>query len=280
MKQRIIGATLAMAMVMSAITIGAATASAATALDDFKLTATMNRTAGTYNDKYEFMATTSIADATVSLLWDGHTSSTPMDKKDKKDNRTHTYSKTAPDPGNRTVKITASKSGFKTQTVTLSFTVKATLDTLVAGSGVLGNFKANTKWGNHMSASYGIQCKGFATAVFDKLYGHNIGPYPSSARHTISINSSKTSVVFSMMRPDKATLASKFQSAKSGDFIQMSKSTSQHSMIVYSVSSSGVTVYDANSDGANTIKKQVRDWTYFYDYMGSSSYGISVYRSK
>jgi len=137
-----------------------------------------------------------------------------------------------------------------------------------------------SKWGNWNSAVFGSQCKGFATAVFYELYGYNIGPYPSQ-RHTISINTSKTTVVFTTLRPASAgTLANLFQSARPGDFIQMSRAASQHSMIVYGVSSTGVWVYDANSDGANTVRKQFRDWSYFYNYMGSSSYGISVYRSK
>jgi len=172
-------------------------------------------------------------------------------------------------------------------TTTVNSKVTTTLDRLIKGTESLkrGNssksIKDGSNWGDWQKGTYGIQCKAFATAVFYHLFGYDIGPYPNSAKHTISINPAKTSVIFSIKRPGTQNdLANKLKAAKPGDFIQMNKSTSQHSMIVYSVASNGLYIYDANSDGKNTIKKQFRDWAYFYNYMGSSNYGISLYRAK
>lgn len=175
--------------------------------------------------------------------------------------------------------------------VDISETAKKTMakmDKLMDGTAKLhyGNStasaKVNTKWNNWKSSVWGYQCKGFATAVFYELYGYNIAAcYWGKARHTLDINSSKTKTVFSIKRPDTVKeLKSYLSKAQPGDFIQMSKSSSQHSMIVYSVTDNGIWIYDANSDWNNTIKKQFREWSYFYDYMGSSSYGISLYRAK
>jgi len=168
-----------------------------------------------------------------------------------------------------------------------STSITAKLDKLIAGtaslhySGSTHQAKNGTKWDDWKGSVWGWQCKGFATAVFYELYGYNISPsYQSSNRHVLNISSSKTSVVYSAYRPSKSTLITKLQTAKPGDYIQMSKASSQHSLIVYAVVSNGVWVYDANSDGANTIKKQLRSWDYFYDYMGSSGFGISIYRAK
>lgn len=164
----------------------------------------------------------------------------------------------------------------------------AKMDKLMDGSAKLhygdstASAKVNTTWNNWKKSVWGSQCKGFATAVFYELYGYNIAAaYFSNNRHKLDINSSKTETVFSIKRPESVNaLKSKLSKAQTGDFIQISKSSSQHSMIVYSVTEKGIWIYDANSDGRNTIKKQFREWSYFYNYMGSSNYGISLYRAK
>lgn len=164
----------------------------------------------------------------------------------------------------------------------------AKMDKLMNGTAKLhygdstASAKVNTKWNNWKKSVWGSECKGFATAVFYELYGYNIAAaYWGNNRHKLDINSSKTTTVFSIKRPDtEKELKSYLSKAQPGDFIQMSKSSSQHSMIVYSVTDDGIWIYDANSDWANTIKKQFREWSYFYKYMGSSSYGISLYRAK
>jgi len=161
------------------------------------------------------------------------------------------------------------------------------LDALINGTALLRyngstqSAQAGTRWNDWQSGAWGWQCKGFATAVFYELYGYNIAAcYFSARRHVLEISTARTTELFSEYRSTRDRMISLLKSTHPGDYIQMSKSSSQHSMIVYSVESNGLWIYDANSDGNNTIKKQFRDWDYFYNYMGSSSYGISAYRTK
>jgi len=165
--------------------------------------------------------------------------------------------------------------------------VTSKLDALINGTAPLrynGSTQyaaAGTKWNDWQSSVWGWQCKGFATAVFYELYGYNIAAcYFGARRHVLDISTTKTIEVFSEYRSTKDRMITLLKNTSPGDYIQIAKSTSQHSMIVYSVESNGIWVYDANTDNNNTIKKQFRDWNYFYDYMGSSSYGISAYRAK
>ncbi len=173
--------------------------------------------------------------------------------------------------------------------------ITAKLDDLISGAadlhykGSTQKATAGTTWGDWKSSVWGSRCKGFASAVFYELYGFEIAAsYKNAARHTLALsNADKTLIVFSVMRPaDIDTLANLLQQAQPGDYIQMSKwdkresKDTQHSMIVYTVETGGIWVYDANSDNENTIKKGFRSWADFFNYMGSTSYGISLYRAK
>ena len=171
--------------------------------------------------------------------------------------------------------------------VSSNSTITSKLDALINGTaplrynGSIQYAKAGTTWTDWQSSEWGWQCKGFATAVFYELYGYNVAAsYQSANRHVLNISTAKTTTIFSEYRSTKDRLITLLKSTCPGDYIQMAKSTSQHSIIVYSVESNGLWIYDANSDGYNTIKKQFRDWDYFYNYIGSSSYSISAYRAK
>lgn len=129
------------------------------------------------------------------------------------------------------------------------------LTKMMEGDSYSGAYKLNKRYTGQF---YNEQCKGFAKSVHMKLFGYNIGSTKSKPNnYLINIDSSKTKFIGSIknMNSKNATddkVKALFSKARPGDFVQMRRThTGSHSAIVYSVSSTGITFYEANTDGQN-----------------------------
>lgn len=195
--------------------------------------------------------------------------------------------------GEHQIKVVAENSAGQSSVTTVKITiqkpsVQTKIDMLLDGTTVLhyksstASAKLGTRWSDFKSSIWGYQCKGFATALYYELYNYNIASaYYGANRHVLALNNpSKTEVVFSTKRPSLTRLTELLKAAKPGDFCQISNAKIQHSLIVYSVDDKGITFVDANYHGDNVIRKHHMTWQQIYNYMGSSSYGISLYRNK
>ena len=143
--------------------------------------------------------------------------------------------------------------------------ISAKLSQMMNGTYGSGVYKVNTVY---RGPYYTEQCKGFAKSVFQNLFGYNIGSTKASPNnYQINIDTSKTKLVgtlASLSSRSDATLKSLLAQARPGDFLQVRRSHGgSHSMIVLSTSSSGITVYECNVDGANGIRTATYTWASF-----------------
>jgi len=155
--------------------------------------------------------------------------------------------------------------------------VLARLNEMMSGS-YNGQFKLNTKYRGQYASE---QCKGFSKDVYLKLFGYNIGSTCSKPNnYKINISSSQTKLVgslTSLSSRSNSQVRNLFDQAQAGDFIQLRRSHGgSHSAIFVSSDSNGVTFYEANLDGNNTIVKKTYTWSQFR----SSNQAVSVYAPK
>lgn len=133
------------------------------------------------------------------------------------------------------------------------------------GSYAGGDYKTGT---TYCGPYYTEQCKGFAKSVFEKLFGYNIGSTAKKPNnYKLNIDTSKTRQVGTLTdlstRSDSA-LKNLLTQARPGDFLQVRRSHGgSHSMIVLSTSSTDITVYECNVDGANGIRTATYTWASF-----------------
>lgn len=121
------------------------------------------------------------------------------------------------------------------------------------------------------------QCKGFAQLIFKNLFGGGINSTtPNAYGYKVNYNSNLVVHLGTLVNPTLSEVKSLLMKARPGDFIQMNYSQgSPHSAIVYETTSSGITVYEANIDGYNTISTAHRNWNYW-----DNKYAISLYTAK
>lgn len=141
-----------------------------------------------------------------------------------------------------------------------------------------GQFKLNIKYRGQYASE---QCKGFSKDIHLKLFGYNIGSTCSKPyNYKINFSSSKTKLVgtlTSLSSKSNSQVSSLFNQARAGDFIQVRRSHGgSHSMIFINSDNNGVTVYEANVDGKNTIVKNTYSWAKFR----SANQAVSVYTAK
>lgn len=155
---------------------------------------------------------------------------------------------------------------------------QAELDKMISGTSYNGTYKVGTKY---TGPDANEQCKGFAKNVHKNLFGYLIGSTKSKPNnYQINISSSNTKLVGSvtnMGSKKDADVKAVFSKARPGDFVQIRRTHSgSHSAIVYSVSSSGITFYEANLDGKNTIYKKTYKWSDLRD----KNEAMSLYTAK
>ena len=110
---------------------------------------------------------------------------------------------------------------------------------------VIASYPAGGRWTGSFDG--GKECYGFAKLVIYNLFGkYNSSRYRSWTYAGVS--TSGMNVVGSITSYSASNVKDLLSKAKPGDALQFD-STKQHSMIVYSVNDSSVTVYDCNWDG-------------------------------
>ncbi|MDR3314000.1 MAG: hypothetical protein LBS96_06040 [Oscillospiraceae bacterium] len=131
------------------------------------------------------------------------------------------------------------------------------------------------------------QCKGFANTVFNKLFG---GTLPSTENslsssgkayaYKVESNSNVSQVGQLNGKYTGAQLKSLMSNARPGDVLQVSKAKNSgaHTYVIIKCDSAGIYVYDANYDGNNTIRYNVK---VAYDYIASIRLGgATLYTAK
>lgn len=103
------------------------------------------------------------------------------------------------------------------------------------------------------------QCKGYARNLFKMCFGVNVG---STRDNNYTLNSvNGVSLVGTVTDMNEQNVSSLFKSARTGDFVQMRRSHGgPHSMILFSADDGGVYVFEANTDGRNTIMYNHYTW--------------------
>ena len=135
-------------------------------------------------------------------------------------------------------------------------------------------------WYGDSKYYYGWQCKGFANYIFNDLFCKgNIGGYDSKKYYIPSPNGAKEiGKKWNLESTDSASVKALLSQAQIGDYIQVRRRNSDdtgHSMIVAGVSSSGITIFDCNSDGKCGVRWYTQDWATF----ASKNIGMSLYHS-
>lgn len=121
------------------------------------------------------------------------------------------------------------------------------------------------------------QCFGFGRYVFYQLFGKSLSTTYWNARKYEFCDLSNITEIGQSTSATAAVWKSIISKAFLGDVIQASKTSTsgQHTMIVESVSSTGVKVLDCNSDGHCGVASRTLSWSYLTKYKY-----FTLYRSK
>ena len=170
-----------------------------------------------------------------------------------------------------------------TNTSNSSTSVRQRLDQIANGSlryNSSTNMRLNTRFTGTRSDE---QCKGFAKNVFYLCFRVTPGTTQDKPYNYLLCGTSGMTRVGYYSNITAAQAKSLFSRARPGDFVQMRRRSTggSHSAIVYSVSSSGITFFEANTDRCNTVKKIVYSWADLASRnSGMSLYTASSYRLK
>lgn len=105
----------------------------------------------------------------------------------------------------------------------------------------------------------GEQCKGYAKNVFYLCFGITVGSTESNNYKLSFVNG--VSLVGTVTDMSEQNIKALFANARPGDFVQMRRNHGgPHSMIVYAVLADGIKVFEANTDGQNTISGSSYTW--------------------
>lgn len=154
-------------------------------------------------------------------------------------------------------------SGSSDNTNTTVSAVRARLDAI--GNGSLRYDKDTVmKIGAKFTGTRsGEQCKGYAKNVFYLCFGITPGSTQSRDKglNYLLNSTSGMTKLGSVTNMTNTNISALFANARPGDFVQMRRSHGgSHSAIVYSVTSSGVTFLEANTDNKNTVTLRTYSW--------------------
>ena len=168
--------------------------------------------------------------------------------------------------------------------------IQSKLNTKMTQSGYVPGGKPPTSYTN------GASCYGFVDSLCRYLFNHGLPSQASSKYALVSSNNFSqvgSTLTYSAGNVSASSLKSLFMSAQPGDVVQMNYysdkaadgSADYHTLMVYSVSDSGVVFYHAGSStvyygGLWKTNGSVFSWSSFASWFGESGDGISVYRSK
>lgn len=104
------------------------------------------------------------------------------------------------------------------------------------------------------------QCKGYARALAKLLWGSEL---PSTKNNNYQFASAKNYIeIGSIASLSNSSLKNLFKDAKPGYIIQVRRQHGgPHTMVLYSCSSDGIKVLEANTDGKNTICASIYSWS-------------------
>lgn len=144
--------------------------------------------------------------------------------------------------------------------------VKAKLDSFIS------KYPSGSRWTGTFDG--GSQCYGFGKMVIYNIFGKNSsGGY--RGWNYAGVSTSGMNVIGSITSFSSSNVQSLLSKAKCGDVLQFDQ-TKQHTMIVYSVDSTGVTVYDCNWDNNCGISKRHSS---FGAWAGRNSSKLTLLRS-
>lgn len=136
--------------------------------------------------------------------------------------------------------------GAMTSSAVSAATVKTKLDSFIS------SYPSGSRWTGTFDG--GSQCYGFGKMVIYNIFGKNSsGGYRSWTYAGVSTSGMK--VIGSTTSFSEANVKNLLSKARCGDVLQFDY-TKQHTMIVYSVDSNGVTIYDCNWDNNCGISKR------------------------
>ena len=140
----------------------------------------------------------------------------------------------------------------------------------------------DTTWKNHTYLAGVMECKEFASYIFDQMYG--VGYIGSG-----SVSNNPQNYLINLANPSRVALVSYktdlsattaqqlFAAAKAGDFVQIRRrSGGPHSGIFVQRTNNGIVLFEANADGKNSIKTN----SYSYGDLANKNYAMSLYRAK
>lgn len=120
------------------------------------------------------------------------------------------------------------------------------------------------------------ECFGFACEVFRGVFGCEMPrAYSSDMWHFANTNN--VVCLGSIANPTESKVKNLLSTAKPGDIIQ-ARGNVQHTMVVTNASDLGINVFDANSDGRNTVR--VGAYLSHATVAGTYYVGLSLYRYK
>ena len=126
---------------------------------------------------------------------------------------------------------------------------------------------------------YGIQCKGFASYIFNELFGGGWIGSTASAKYYITNPNGATEVgrASGFSSTDVNTVANLLNQGNTGDLIQVKRRgrTTAHTMILRDIYNGGITVFDCNADGHCKVQEYNISWSAF----ASANDGVSLYHS-
>ena len=131
-----------------------------------------------------------------------------------------------------------------------------------------------TQWNDDY---YGIQCKGFANLMYYKIFGvTNIGVYDSQKYYIPNASESIEIGRLDFDQMSEEAARDLLLEGYCGDFIQVRRRGKSwgHSMILVGADESGISVFDCNSDGNNTVKHYYISFADFFD----KNSAMSLYR--
>lgn len=159
-------------------------------------------------------------------------------------------------------------------TTTTEQSVKNRIDSIRNGSLRYNSSTVMQEGKRFTGTRAGEQCKGFAKNVFYMLFKVNVGSTRSKPNNYLLNSGSGYKLAGSATSLTASKAQNLFSGARPGDFIQIRRRhNGSHSAIVYSVSSSGVTFFEANLDGRNTVTLR----TYSWNDLANSNYGMARY---
>ena len=134
---------------------------------------------------------------------------------------------------------------------------------------------------NSWPSSYGSECYSFAHFVFNTTFSRSavVGSYNKGTEYKFSTISNDIATIGSLQSGSSyEAFCDLLNKVASGDYLQVKRRSTggPHSMIAVKSGNNTIEIFDANTDGKNTIMRYSQSYNDFYN----RNTGLSVYRYK